>query len=271
MALQLINISPDNAEVLAPYSNIRERDMIGRRALFIAEGKVVLSVLLRAARFKAESLLLAENRLPAMLPLLRETRPQCPVYCAPQALLDKIAGFPVHRGILAIGRRAANPSFEEFLDRLPENALLVVLNSIANHDNMGSVFRNAAAFAADGIVLDNLCCDPLYRKSIRVSVGAALKVPYVQAGAISEIMAALQAKGWQVLALSGQGRVNLADMRRGRKTALLLGSEGEGLPPEILQAAQTVRIPIAADFDSLNIATACGIALAHFADPARLR
>jgi len=300
MELQFIPISAESSAPLEPYRNIRERDLRGRQDLFIAEGKTVLAVLLQSARFSADSLLIAERKLPGLLPLLQRARPQCPVYIAPQNIMDNIAGFAVHRGILAVGRRRAAPNMAEFLAGLPQQALIVALSGISNHDNIGSVFRNAAAFAADGVALDSACCDPLYRKSIRVSVGAALRVPYAQSGGAegsegkgssegsgaAGLCAALRAANFRIWAMSGDGEAELAQaaaahqqaLAQGRagRLALLFGSEGEGLPAEILAPGSplyvpSLRIPIAPDFDSLNIATACGITLAAFANPARLR
>lgn len=290
MDLNLISVSSENtaqtAQALALYADIREKDRLGRQNLFIAEGKVVLANLLESRRFSAQSLLVSERKLPNLLPLLAKSRPQCPIYVAEQAVLDNIAGFAVHRGILAAGKRPPSPHLADFLAAMPPNALLTVLSGLSNHDNVGAVFRNAAAFAADSVILDERCCDPLYRKAIRVSVGAVLRVPYCQSAAIADIAAALKQAGFAVFAFSGQGERDLSaaaaqyQRRRaagaGQKTALLFGSEGEGLPAEILDSASplyvpSLRIPIAADFDSLNIATAAGIALAAFADPAKLR
>jgi len=288
--MRFVSITPENQHLLALYRDIRERDLIGREHMFIAEGKVVLAVLLRGARFTADSILVSERKLPGLMPLLEETQPQCPIYVAPSSLLDNVAGFAVHRGILAVGKRKPSPPIDEFLAGMPDNALLVALNCISNHDNIGAVFRNAAAFAADGVLLDNRCCDPLYRKAIRVSVGAALRVPYAQnsgeSGDVAALCGSLRKADFQIWAMSGSGEIELAEAAaqyhparvagQARKTALLFGSEGEGLPPAILDSANpfhapTVRIPIAADFDSLNIATASGIALSAFADPAKLR
>ncbi|AQS41185.1 MAG: 23S ribosomal RNA methyltransferase [Candidatus Tokpelaia hoelldobleri] len=253
----------DQAEIAA-YRHIRERDLAGRHGLFVAEGKVVLSVLLRARVFSAQSLLVVENRLPGLMPLLEETKPACPVYVASQAVMDEIAGFHVHRGILGIGCKTARPGVADFLAGLPEEALLVVLCGITNHDNIGAIFRNAAAFAADGVLLDETCCDPLYRKSIRVSVGAALKVPYTQDGPVLSLLDALESHDFSVMALSPSAPLDIYHQPRPKKLALLLGTEGEGLPEPVLKRLQTLRIPIAADFDSLNVATAAAIALSHF-------
>jgi len=265
-----VSVTSTDDPALAVYHNIREKDLVGREGLFVAEGKVVLSVLLRSDAFRAQSLLVVNNRLPGLLPLLHENVPDCPVYIVPQAVMDGIAGFHVHRGILGIGRKVVLPALSTFLERMGEDALVVVLCGIANHDNMGALFRNAAAFAAHGIVMDSSCCDPLYRKAIRVSVGAALKVPYVQGGAIMDLLKALDSYGFTTLAFSASAPLALEKVARPRKLALLFGSEGKGLPQTVLEQLQTVRIPIAADFDSLNVATASGIALARFANPERL-
>lgn len=256
---------------LAVYRNIREKDLVGREGLFVAEGKVVLSVLLGSGAFRAESILVVQNRLPGLMPLLAARQPECPVMVVNQDIMDAIAGFHVHRGILGIGKRQHIAPLPEFLGHMGQDALLVVLCGISNHDNMGALFRNAAAFAAHGVVMDKTCCDPLYRKAIRVSVGAALKVPYARGGSMDDVLDNLTHHGFTPLAFSGSGSLNLAAAPRPRKVALLFGTEGEGLPPDILRNLQVIRIPIAPDFDSLNVATASGIALAHFTDPARLQ
>ncbi|KXF76680.1 23S rRNA methyltransferase [Paramesorhizobium deserti] len=256
----------DNADDprLAPYRNIRERDLVGRSERFIAEGKVVLNVLLSSARFEAESLLVLESRLNGLEQQLRLCPPTVPVYCVSQDIMDGIAGFHVHRGILAIGRRKAAPSPAELLSGLPDRALVTVLCGISNHDNVGSIFRNAAAFEADCVLMDETCCDPLYRKAIRVSVGATLKVPYARQGTIDDIMAALAREGFETLALSPSGAQSIYDAPSAPRLALLFGTEGEGLPKALLERLRTARIPMSADFDSLNVATASGIALSRF-------
>jgi tRNA G18 (ribose-2'-O)-methylase SpoU len=249
---------------LAPYRDIRERDLVGRSQRFIAEGKVVLNVLLTSARFEAESILVVENRLAGLDEQLRLCPPELPVFCVSQEVMDTISGFHVHRGILAIGRRKAAPSPAELLRTLPERALVAVLCGISNHDNVGSIFRNAAAFEADCVLMDETCCDPLYRKAIRVSVGASLKVPYARQGSIDEIIAALNHERFEILALSPSGIRTIYETRPAPRLALLFGTEGEGLPKPLLERLTTARIPMSTDFDSLNVATASGIALSRF-------
>ena len=146
---------------------------------------------------------------------------------------------------------------------------LVVLEGIANPDNMGGIFRNAAAFGAAGVVIGPGCCDPLYRKAIRVSMGAALTVPFAEAGpewprGVEELRQA----GFRVLALTpaaGAVDVAAAAAAAGGRVALLAGSEGEGLTEAAMALSDLrVRIPLAPGTDSLNVATAVGIALHRF-------
>ena len=144
-----------------------------------------------------------------------------PVYAAAQTVLDAIAGFPLHRGILAIGARRAIASADALLSRLPARACVVALSGIANHDNMGGIFRNAAAFGADAVVMDADCCDPLYRKAIRVSVGAALLVPFARVAAGEDLVGLLHAHRFEVLGAEPDGR---ADAGRGRAGAAHRGA-----------------------------------------------
>ncbi|WP_274627926.1 TrmH family RNA methyltransferase [Arvimicrobium flavum] len=255
---------PDDPRIAA-YRDIRERDLKGRHGLFVAEGKVVLNVLFAARRFEVESVLLLENRLPGMAPTLAVAPPETPVYVADGDVLDRVAGFHLHRGVLAIGRRRPAAELVDELNSLPPDALVVVLVGISNHDNVGAIFRNAAAFGVDAVLLDQTCCDPLYRKAIRVSVGAALKVPFFVAPSAAGIIEKLAAQGFGMIAMSPAGAADLMDLRPAGPTALFLGTEGEGLSPEILSRIATARIAMAEGFDSLNVAAASAIALHHLA------
>jgi tRNA G18 (ribose-2'-O)-methylase SpoU len=197
-----------------------------------------------------------------MLPLLP---PETPIYTASRQVMDAIVGFPIHRGVLAIARRAPLEPVESLLSRLPEQALVVGLIGLANHDNVGGIFRNAAAFGARAVLLDQETCDPLYRKAIRVSVGGALVVPFTRVPSAEAMVQALEAASFEVIALSPSGQDVLSDIRPARRTALLLGAEGPGLPQEVLARTRTVSIPMSGGFDSLNVATTSGIALHHLA------
>jgi tRNA G18 (ribose-2'-O)-methylase SpoU len=128
---------------------------------------------------------------------------------------------------------------------------------------MGGLFRNAAAFGAHAVLLDETCCDPLYRKAIRVSVGAVLTVPFAVGGQAAAMADLLTAAGCELVALSPSGAEDLRELAPRDRTAVLFGAEGPGLPDAILSRAQTVRIAMAGGFDSLNVATTSGIVLHH--------
>ncbi|WP_192254800.1 TrmH family RNA methyltransferase [Mesorhizobium silamurunense] len=264
--MKLIPIDDPQDPRVAGYLDIRERDLVGRHGRFVAEGKVVLDLLLSNARFAAESALILENRLAGLEGVLRKAPADFPVYVAGGEVMDGIAGFHMHRGVLAIGVRGSPRPAEALLETLPASALVVVLVGISNHDNMGSIFRNAAAFGADAVLLDSTCCDPLYRKAIRVSVGAVLNVPFGSFGDTPSLTATLDRLGFSQLALSPRGETDIRAAERTSRLALYLGTEGEGLPEALLNRLRTVRIDMAEGFDSLNVAAASAIALHHFSN-----
>lgn len=245
---------------------MRERDLVGRQGLFVAEGEVVVRVLSRSAACEPVSLLLAEKRVGALGDVIEDLPAGTPVYVAGQALMDQIVGFPIHRGILALGRRRETPSGDELLGRLPGRALVLALCGIGNHDNMGGLFRNAAAFGVDAVLVDSDCCDPLYRKAIRVSVGAALVTPFARLPVGEDLLALLERYCVTPVALSPAGETRLSELTREPRMAAILGSEGPGLPPDLLARARTVRIPMAAGFDSLNVAVTAGVVLHQLAE-----
>jgi len=250
---------------IAEYRDIRERDLVGRRDLFIAEGEVVLATLIASRRHRPLSLLLDERRVASLAPLLDRLEADVPVFVVDRTVMEAIAGFPLHRGILALGRRAAPVSVDDLLARLTPRAVVVAALGIANHDNVGGIFRNAAAFGAEAVLLDEICCDPFYRKAIRVSVGHALTVPQARFAPGEDPVATLRRHGFEVLALGPGARERLVDVKRVGRTAIVLGTEGPGLAADVLARARAVAIPMAPGVDSLNVAATSAIALHHFA------
>lgn len=259
---------PDDPRI-AGYRAVRERDLAGREGLYVAEGRVVLEKAAAVSPGAVASVLAATARLPGLADLLARLPDETPVYAAGQAVMDTVVGFPIHRGILALVRRPEVVA-ADLVAALPARALAVGLAGVANHDNMGGVFRNAAAFGADAVLLDDTCCDPLYRKAIRVSVGAALTVPFARAGSAQALVDRLDAAGFEVVALSPSGGEALDRLTPAPRTALLFGAEGPGLPQALLRRCRTVRIPMTRGFDSLNLATTSGIVLHHVAARAGL-
>lgn len=251
--------APDDPRIEG-YRAVRERDLAGRDGLFVIEGRVVLEKAIAACPEQIVSVLVAQTRLDALAEVLSGLPDDVPVYAAGQAVMDAIVGFPIHRGILALGRRTER-SARELLASLPERAIVPVLVGIANHDNMGGLFRNAAAFGASAVLLDATSCDPLYRKAIRVSVGGALLVPFARLAPEEDLLGLLKAFGLSPVALSPRGETELSSLRFPARTAALFGAEGPGLSDAILSCTQSVRITMHQGFDSLNVATSCGILL----------
>ncbi|WP_267357308.1 MULTISPECIES: RNA methyltransferase [unclassified Methylobacterium] len=252
---------PDDPR-LEPYARMRERDLVGRAGRFIAEGEVTLRLLLGGrSRFRAESILLLPERWPGLMEAVAACPAPPPVFLASRAVMSAVAGFPIHRGVLAVGLRGAAPDAAALVPPAPAPALVLGLAGLTNHDNVGAAFRNAAAFGADAVVLDAASCDPLYRKSIRVSAGAALIQPFAQLAAGQDWLQLAEALDLQPLALSPGATETLEQHAAPKRTLLILGTEGPGLDTAILAQARPVRIPMAAGFDSLNVATAAGIAL----------
>ncbi|HEY0104225.1 MAG TPA: RNA methyltransferase [Brevundimonas sp.] len=264
--MAVIRIADPDDPRIAGFRNIRERDLTGRDGLFVAEGEVVLNVLLSGQSLCRPKALLLDARRVASLTDLIERAGCAPTYAAEQGVLDAIAGFHLHRGILALGEKPRPRSVADVLAPLGPEAVVVVACGIGNHDNMGGIFRNAAAFGAGAVLLDERCCDPFYRKAIRVSVGAVLRTPMATGLRAGDAIRALQAAGFQVLALTPAGEP-LHASKTADRVALVLGSEGPGLPGDILARCRAVGIPMSAGFDSLNVAVASGIALHHVTRP----
>ncbi len=251
---------------VADYAGIRERDLTRRDGKFIVEGRVTLGVLLARSRFALESLFLCETRLEPLAKVLERVPVSVPVYVAAQGVMDAVAGFGVHRGVLACARKGPGLELQDVLglssSLMEPESTIAVLNQISNHDNVGAVFRNGAAFGADAVVLDSQSCDPLYRKAIRVSAGTSLWLPYHHGGTGAEHIGALKAAGYQIWAMTPRAdAAMLSSLPVPGKVAILLGAEGPGLPDALIDAAISVRIPMAAGTDSVNIATAGALAL----------
>jgi len=263
--LAIIPIDDPHDDRVAAFRDIRERDLTGRQGLFVAEGEVVLRVLVSPASLcRPVAALIAEKRLTALADVVAAVPSEAPVYAASQPVIDGVAGFHLHRGILALGEKPAPRPLADLLADLPTDAVVVAACGIGNHDNMGGIFRAAAAFGAGAVLLDDRCCDPFYRKAIRVSVGAVLRTPMASGIEAVEMIDGLKAAGFRVLAMTPASPAPLHLAARGGRTAIVLGAEGPGLPPRLLDRCETVGVPMSGGFDSLNVATAGAIALHHF-------
>ena len=240
---------------------LRERSGGREGGFFIAEGTTVIRQLLRSP-YRVRSLLLTPRRLAALAADLDGI--EAPVYVGQQAVVNAVSGFHLHRGALASADRRPLPE----LAALAAGAdLLVVAEAVNDHENLGALFRNAAAFGADGVVLDPSTADPLYRRSVRVSMGHALHVPFTRAPAWPDALPGLRDLGFEVLALTpapGADDIRAVDVDPQHRYVLLVGAEGPGLSAAALAAAdRLVRIAMAPGVDSINVAAATAVALHH--------
>jgi tRNA G18 (ribose-2'-O)-methylase SpoU len=239
----------------------RRPDRPGGRGLVIAEGVVVVQRMLRSP-YPVRSLLGVRRRIEALAADLDAyPRQDLPCYVTSPDVMADVVGFHLNRGVLAVADRAVEP---DLVTLTASARLLCVLEGVGDHENLGSIFRNAAGLGVDGVLLGPGCADPLYRRAVRVSMGHVLRVPFGQVTAWPAGLHQLREAGFRVLALTpGPDAVPLHEaVGAGRRTAVLLGSEGPGLTEEALAAAdERVRIPMAGDVDSLNVATAAAIAL----------
>ena len=258
----LIPIGPTDPR-LEHYRNLSDRDLLQRLGLFAAEGRLVVGRVIEAG-LPVVSLLMNAASATAMENTLARLPAATPVYVCETLAFSAITGFNLHRGCLALVERPAARSLD---DLAGDASLLLVLEGVTDADNVGSAFRNAAAFGAGGVLLSPTCCDPLYRKAIRTSMGAVLAVPHGRSDRWPDDLARLKGLGFRLIALTPRADgVDLHACERVPRTALLVGSEGPGLSAHAeLLADVRVRIPTHRAVDSLNLATAAGIALYHLA------
>ena len=267
---------------IALYANMRDAELAQREdpldarahaGVFIAEGELVVRRL-ASSRFRTQSILTTPTRLRTLDDLAAQLPSDTPIYLAEQEVLNQIVGFNMHRGVLAIGERTGSDDLESLLAR---PGPVIVLEDLTNHDNLGGVFRNAAALGGAGVwvLLSPRCADPLYRKSLRVSMGLALSVPYVRAADTEwpGVLDRLRGAGYAAWAMTPRkGAVGMREAVAGRsgsggsgKVALVLGSEGPGLTEACIRAcdrAVCIEMDKADEaVDSLNVTMAAGIAL----------
>lgn len=248
--------------LLDDYRNIPDADLVRQRGTFVAEGRLVVRRLLTDSALRVRSVLLTDTAREAMADVLA-TRPDVPVYVVPQTTMNEVAGFEIHRGCLAVGER---PTPRPWRDITTSARTVVVLERVSNADNVGSIIRSAAAFGTDAVLLDPTSTDPLYRKAIRTSMGAALVMPFARMDPWPGALHDLRTLGFATVGMTPSSSApRLAETMEalaGGRVALLLGHEGDGLSACALEAcAFTARIPVTSRVDSLNVATATAIAL----------
>ena len=258
---------------LADYRDIRDRGLRGWDGipgLFVGEQPLIVQRMLSMPSV-TKSVLVVTTWADRIAPL---APPEVPVYVAPLDLMRRVAGFTVHRGVLAVGYRAKveRPSLNAIISGDGPLTLLLC-EDIANIDNIGLLFRNAAAFAVDGVLLSPKCHDPLYRKSLRVAIGHALTVPFARSEDWEGELARLQQERNVTLVAAGldERAVELDSAPRPTRVGLVVGSEFDGLPSATLdQCDAIVKVPMARGVDSLNVAVAAAVCLHRFSTGKRI-
>ena len=253
---------------VADYRNLKDKRLSKDRDRFIVEGRLNLQVMLEQSEFEPRSILLSDRTFRSMREELERIGPGCPVYVAERSVLDEIVGFPIHRGCLSLCERGVERRPLDLVHELLKTEAaprVIVLEGITNLDNVWGIFRNAMGLGARGILLCPRTADPLYRKSIRTSMGGSLVVPFARARDLAETLEDLRDEGFEILALDpGEGGVDLDALipEELGPVALLLGTEGDGLSDAALaKATKRVRIAMEPGVDSLNVSVAAGIAL----------
>ena len=260
--MPLIRVNdPDDPRIDA-YRNVPDPDLLIQGGLFVAEGRLVVRRLIEGRRFPVRSVMVTDAALVPLREVLA-TRDELTVFVVPQAAMNGITGFNLHRGCLAIGER---PRPRQWRDVMRGARRAIALERIADADNVGSVFRSAAAFGVDAVLLDRTCTDPLYRKAIRTSMGAALSMPFAEAEPWPDALSQLARDGWALLgmtpAASAPPLQTLATELSSHPVVIVVGHEGDGLSDAALAACtHRARIPMTSDVDSLNVATAAAIAV----------
>ena len=258
--------APDDPR-LAPFRDVGDAELRRRDGLFLAEGRLVVRRLLTESRYRTRAVLVSEAAHAALDDVLGGGDDAFDVFVVPTAWMEGLTGFNMHRGCLAVGERGAGFAWRDVVE---DARRLLVLEGVGNPDNVGGIFRTARALGVDGVLLGPGTGDPLYRKAVRVSCGAALTVPYAVATPWPDVIRTLVADGVEVWALTPAVGATALDevVARGvpGRLALLVGAEGPGLTEASQRlASERVRIPIAPDADSLNVTVAAGIALAAVA------
>jgi len=254
-------VGADDAS-LALYRGVRDPELARAAGLFVAEGRLVVRRAIESGRYRFRSVLVNDAARTALADVLDGI--DAPVYVCTAETMSAISGYDVHRGCLALVERPAPVPIDEVSERA---RAIVALEDVADPDNVGGIFRNAAAFGA-AVLLSPRCGDPLYRKAIRTSMGAALTVPWARVDLWPADLFALPARGFTIAALTPREPAETLDAFATRanrsRVVIAAGNEGTGLSTAIDAGADCrLRIPIAEAVDSLNVAVAVGIALSR--------
>ena len=261
---------------LRPYLHLNDpalrRQREAAEGLFVVEGRLALEAVLSSPLdVPVLSVLVLREKLHLLAKLAGGPPPAgVAVYAVDGAVMKAVAGYPVHRGLLAVASRPAPRAPEEVLANVCQHLVLVV-EGVNDQENLGSLFRNAAAFGAGAVLMDPSCADPFYRRTVRVSLGHAARVPSCRVEPWPTGLEVLDSGGFRLVALTPSAEAPdvrvVARRLAGQRVAVVVGAEGPGLSREVLDLGEQARIAMAAGVDSLNVAAAAAVALHCFSSP----
>lgn len=256
----IVQVASADDPRIGEYARIGEAGWLAAAGLFVAEGRLLVARLIESGRFPVHSILLTPTALNSLAGAIDTA---APVYVAGPAVLEQITGIRFHRGCLALAQRDPVVPAEA----LEQGRVLLALEGVGNPDNVGGLFRVAAALGVGGLLLDPATADPFYRKAVRTSMGAVLTLPFTRVSPWPAALDDWKGRGFRVVALTPRADARpLADVAREPRSRMivLVGAEGPGLSDAALRGADVrVRIPTTPDVDSLNVTVAAGIALSH--------
>ncbi|MEV4774739.1 TrmH family RNA methyltransferase [Microbacterium sp. LWH12-1.2] len=261
--MELVHVDTADDPRLDDYRSLTEvalrRVVEPAGGLYIAESAKVIARAC-AAGHRPRSVMVQQRRVDEIRTILDGA--PVPVYVVPDDVAESVTGFAVHRGAIASMHRPVLPSVSEVVK---DASLVLILDDLADHTNVGAAFRAAAGLGADAVLVSPRCSDPLYRRSVRVSMGTVFQVPWTRLGEWDAAAEELHAAGFELAALAlSDGAVTLDAYAADRppRVALVMGSEGHGLSERALEVADAVvTIPMRGGVDSLNVASAAAVAL----------
>jgi len=243
---------------IALYSNIRDR-ALKRKGILIAEGRLLVGRLLDSD-LGVQSILCAEK----MADEFRErARGRCPVHVLGNDEMEKFAGFPFHRGVMAVSLRPVIIPLGQFLTEKAPYRNFVICPRLSGDENLGSIIRTSAAMGADAVLIGPESCDPFSRRALKASMGTAFSLPIVMMDGVDSAFPLLKGRGFMVYgATTGKNSIPIREVRPPEKRAVVFGNEAEGIPANILsQCDVIVHVPMHNNTDSLNVSVAAGIVL----------
>lgn len=267
--MEIVRINDLRTSELEPYYKLSEPELMHlyepHGGVFIAETPMIIERAIEAG-YEPESMLICEDYIDNATEILQRhgmENTDIPVYVSEEAEISKLTGYKLTRGMLAAMRRKELPGI---LDVLRDRRRIAVLEDVMNPTNVGAIFRSAAALGVEAILLTSGCSDPLYRRACRVGMGTAFLIPWTYCG--DDYIEMLHCHGYKAVAMALRGdSVTIDDpvLRSEPRLAIILGTEGEGLKSETIENADyTVKIPMAAGVDSLNVAAASAVAFWEF-------